>query len=161
LIVGAGKIPLNMTVLGAYFKISSQGGRNPFERQKVWGKNKTKEGDEFKDPTVYFTMAVTTDEDPAEVMDRVRQEWGRIGGKMLRVKELQLFGSKTIISLFNISTQVLKKIILEEFRVILVAAQEEANEHEITDYEWDEWDLPRNSSIPVLELRLQNPKLPR
>jgi hypothetical protein len=122
LIFGAGKISLNMTVLGAYFKISSQGGRNPFKRQKVWGKNKTKKGDEFKDPTVYFTMAVATDEDPAEVMDRVRQEWGRIGGKMLRVKELQSFDSKTIISLFNISTQVPKKIILEEFRAILVAA---------------------------------------
>ncbi len=106
--------------------------------QKVWGKNKTKEGDEFKDPIVYFTMAVTTDKDAAEVMDRICQEWGRIGGKMLRVKGLQSLDSETIISLFNVSIQVPKKIILEEFRAILVAAQEEAKEHEIMGYEWDE-----------------------
>jgi hypothetical protein len=33
LIAEPSKIPVNMTVLGAHFKISSQGERNPFERQ--------------------------------------------------------------------------------------------------------------------------------
>ena len=112
-----------MTVLGSHFKISSQGGRNPFERQKVWGKNKKAEGEEFKDPIVYFTMAVASDKDPAEIMDRIRQEWGRMGGKMLKVKDLQSFDSETIISLFNICTQIPKKLILEEFKSILYAAQ--------------------------------------
>jgi hypothetical protein len=122
LISDSSKIPVNMTVLGAHFKISSQGGGNPFERQKVWGKNKKAEGEEFKDPIVYFTMAVASDEDPAEIMDRIRQEWGRMGGKMLKVKDLQSFDSETIISLFNICTQIPKKLILEEFKSILYAA---------------------------------------
>ncbi len=36
-------IPINMTMLGAYFKISSNG-QNRFEKQKIWGKgvNKTR-----------------------------------------------------------------------------------------------------------------------
>jgi hypothetical protein len=33
-------------------------------------------------------------------------------------------------------------------------------EHNITDFEWNKWDLPHNSSIPAIELRFQNPKLP-
>ncbi len=73
-----------MTVLVAYFKVSSQGGCNPFERQKVWGENKTLEGGEFKELTVYFTMAIATDKDSAEVMDQIWQEWGRLRGKILR-----------------------------------------------------------------------------
>jgi hypothetical protein len=32
-------IPTNMTMLGANFKISSNG-KNPFEKQKHWGKDK-------------------------------------------------------------------------------------------------------------------------
>jgi hypothetical protein len=96
------KIPINMTVLRAYFKISSQNGRNPFEQQKVWGKSKKSKDDKFKDPMVYFTMAVATNELPAEVMDRIRQEWGRMGRKMLRVKDLQSFESERIISIFNV-----------------------------------------------------------
>ena len=118
------------------------------------------EGEEFKNPIVYFTTAVATDEEPAEVMDRIRQEWGRLGGKMLKVKDLQSFDSETIISLFNICTQIPKKLILEEFKLILLAAQEVAKEHDITDLEFNQWDLAWNSLIPAIELRLQIPKLP-
>jgi hypothetical protein len=41
-----------MTVLGAHFKISSNG-KIPFEKQKQWGKAK-KDKEEFRDPIVYF-----------------------------------------------------------------------------------------------------------
>ncbi len=42
---------------------------------------------------------------------------------MLKVKELQLFDSKAILSLFNICTQVPKKCFLKEFEAILIEAQ--------------------------------------
>ena len=78
------KIPVNMTVLGAYFKYNNPNGCSPFKRQKDWkNKNKKSDSNEFKDPLVYFTMAIATDEDPGEVVERIRQEWGRIGGKLL------------------------------------------------------------------------------
>jgi hypothetical protein len=38
-------VPVNMTMVGAHFKISSNG-RNPFEKQKAWGKNASKTKDE-------------------------------------------------------------------------------------------------------------------
>jgi hypothetical protein len=57
-------------------------------------------------------MAIATNEPLEEVTDRIRQEWGRMGGKMLRVKDLQSFESKTILSLFNVCTQIPKNLIL-------------------------------------------------
>jgi hypothetical protein len=40
LITDNNSIPTNMTVLSKHFKVSYQGTRNPFEKQKVWNKNK-------------------------------------------------------------------------------------------------------------------------
>ena len=37
-------VPTNMTLLSAFFKISSMKGRNPFEKQKVWKNNKEVKG---------------------------------------------------------------------------------------------------------------------
>ncbi len=47
-------IQTNMTILGAHFKILSNG-KNPFEKQKQWKKNK-KDKEEFRDPIVYFLL---------------------------------------------------------------------------------------------------------
>ncbi len=44
-------IPINMTFLGAHFKISSNG-HNPFEKQKVWRKGTNKNKEEFCIPVV-------------------------------------------------------------------------------------------------------------
>jgi hypothetical protein len=43
-------IVTNMTMLGTHFKISSNG-KNPFEKQKQWGKAK-KDKEEFRDPII-------------------------------------------------------------------------------------------------------------
>ena len=161
LISDASSIPNNMTLLSNHFKISYQGSKNPFEKQKVWGKpKKDKDKEEFKDPTVFFSFAIATEEDPSEILERINQEWFKQGGRYLRVKDLQSFDSVTIITLFNISIQVPKKCLLEEYKMILTDAQEKANDMLIDDFTFDPNDLPENSTIPAIELRLQVPKLP-
>jgi hypothetical protein len=72
-------IPVNMTMLGAHFKISSGNGKNPFDKQKVWGKGANKNKDEYKNPVVWFTMAIATDVEPEEVVSCVVHKWHRIG----------------------------------------------------------------------------------
>jgi hypothetical protein len=161
LISDASSIPNNMTLLSNHFKISYQGSKNPFEKQKVWGKpKKDKEKEEYKDPTVFFSFAIATEEDPSEILERINQEWFKQGGRYLRVKDLQSFDSVTIITLFNISIQVPKKCLLEEYKLILTEAQEKASDMQLDDFFFDPNDLPENSSIPAIELRLQVPKLP-
>jgi hypothetical protein len=105
-------------------------------------------------------MATATDEEPKDLLARVCHEWHRQGGNMLKVKELQTFESKTILCLFNVFTSTPKKYVLREFREILTAAQEMAQEMDPSEFFWDPLDLPSNSSIPALELHLINPKLP-
>ena len=89
LISDANSIPNNMTLLSNHFKISYQGSKNPFEKQMVWGKTKKdKDKDEFKEPTVYFNFAIASDEEPTEILERINQEWFKLGGRYLRVKDL-------------------------------------------------------------------------
>jgi hypothetical protein len=66
-------VPTNMTMLGAHFKISSNG-KNPSEKQKKWGKAK-KGKEEFCNPIVYFSLAMATDKDPKDLLFRIIHEW--------------------------------------------------------------------------------------
>ena len=154
-------IPTNMTLLSAYFKISGTKGRNPFEKQKVYKNNKEVKG-ELRDPTIYFSFAVATDEDPEELIARVSHEWHRRGGNLLKVKELQTFESETILCLFNVFTSTPKKTILFEFQEILEEALVMASELEPAEFHFDLSDRPstNKSNLPAIELRQMNPKTP-
>jgi hypothetical protein len=55
-----------MTMLCAHFEISSNR-KNPFEKQKQWGKAK-KDKEEFRDPIIYFSLAIATDKDPEDLL---------------------------------------------------------------------------------------------
>jgi hypothetical protein len=95
-------IVTNMTMLGAHFKISSNG-ENPFEKQEQWGKAK-KDKEEFWDPIIYFSLAIATDTDLEDLLSRIIHEWQLRGGILLRIKELQSFKSDTILAFYNIFT---------------------------------------------------------
>jgi hypothetical protein len=152
-------VPTNMTMLGAHFKISSNG-KNPFEKQKVWGNKTKKDKEEFRDPIVYFSFAIAMDEEPKELLARIIHKWQRRGGILLRIKELQSFKSEMALSLFNICTAVPKKFILDKFLTILAQAQSFAQEVDFTKFNWDVEDLPTDSILSAMVIHLQNPKLP-
>ena len=77
-------IPTNMTLLSAHFKISGNKGRNSFEKQKVWKNNKEVKGD-LKNPIIYFSMAIATNEEPEELLAWISHEWHQHGGIILKV----------------------------------------------------------------------------
>ncbi len=114
----------------------------------------------FRNPIVYFLLAMATDKDPEDLLLRIIHKWQRHGSILLWVKELQSFKSDTILAFYNIFTATPKKCLLQEFRAILWEAQSMAQDVEPTDLFWPMEDLASNSTLPVLELRLQNPKLP-
>jgi hypothetical protein len=152
-------IPTNMTLLSAHFKISSNKGRNPFEKQKVWKNNKEVKGN-LRNSIIYFSMAITTGKEPEDLLARVSHESHWHGGIMLKVKDLQSFESETILCLFNVFTATNKKTVLAELCEVLSKAQELVQNIEPTEFFWDAADLPRNSTLPMLELCLMNPKTP-
>ncbi len=72
---------------------------------------------------VYFSFVMAMGDEPSETLEEINQEWFKQGGRYLRVMKLQSFDSETIIALFNISIQVPKKCLLEEYKMILMEAQ--------------------------------------
>ena len=89
-----GEISHNMTKLGIHVKVSGNG--NVFNKQKVWDKQeqggngrnnrKANKKEEYKDPTVYFSMVVSSEVEPREIIDRVTHEWARLNGTRLQVR---------------------------------------------------------------------------
>jgi hypothetical protein len=76
------------------------------------------------------------------------------------VKDLQTFKSETILACFSVFTQTNKSTLLAELGEILTQAQERAQEIDPTDFWWGGKENHKNSSLPPIKLRLQNPKLP-
>lgn len=85
------EISENQTKFGAYFLISSFNNKNPFSKQRKQNNNKKKKNEEAEwvNPTIYFQFAISCDEDPSFILDRVRSQWQFMGGIRLEKKEIQ------------------------------------------------------------------------
>jgi hypothetical protein len=98
------EISPNMTKLGIHIKISGNG--NAFNKKKVWNnqtsdcKSRKTQKDEFRDPVIYFSMVISTEVEPLELIDRVTHEWSRLNGTRLQVKDLQSISSVTVVTFF-------------------------------------------------------------
>ena len=79
-------ISLNYTDLGANIKVANNA---CFHKRKPWrrGKEDIPEED-WEDPEVWFSICVSCDEDPHDIVTRIRHEWDKSGGRRLQVKNL-------------------------------------------------------------------------
>jgi hypothetical protein len=138
-IASKGKISSNLTKLGAHVKISGNG--NVFNKQKVWNQEepdnwstrKANKKEEFRDPTVYFTMIVSLETPPTDIIERMTHEWARLNGVRLQVKELQFVESETVVTFNKVSKLTPKGVLLAEFRKILLRAQAWAREDDLEE----------------------------
>jgi hypothetical protein len=126
------EISPNMTILGTHIKISGNG--NVFNKKKVWGSQandqkscKTKK-DEFCDPIVWFSMVISSESPPQEIIDRVTHEWLRHNGTHLHIKDLQSIDSETVVTFFKVSMLTPKEVLLAELTKILHEAQKRAHD---------------------------------
>ena len=163
-----GDISPNMTRLGEHIKISGNG-PNVFNRRNEWdnadgGRNarKSNKKEEFQDPTVYFSMFVSSEIPPKVIIERTTHEWARTNGVRLQIKELQFVDSETVVSIYKVSKLTPKAVILEELKKILIMAQKKARADEL-DYKCFDFlldlDVEDHSTLPAMTLRIQNAKL--
>ncbi len=156
-ITSRGEISNNVTKLGSHVRISGSG--NVFNCQKVWNnedKSGSKKKETFKDPTVWFSMVVSTSVPPGEIIERITHEWAHIGGVRIAIKDLQ------VVSIFKVSTATDKQVILAELKRILSNAQAKAEAKGIGFDKYDfsmEMDVMIGETLPEMNLRLQNAKL--
>jgi hypothetical protein len=169
-ITAKGEISPNMTKLGIHVKISGNG--NAFNKQKVWDKEeqgskgrnnrKSNKKEEYKDPIVYFSMVVSSEVEPREIIDHVMHEWARLNGMHLQVKDLQFVDSETVVSIFKVSAGTKKEVFHAELKRVLHNAQAKASaeymDQEKIDFSMD-IDVPIGESLPAFNLKIQNAKL--
>jgi hypothetical protein len=168
-ITAKGEISPNMTKLGIHVRISGNG--NAFNKQKVWDKkeqgnkgrnNRKNKKEEYKDPIVYFSMVVSSEVEPRVIIDRVTHEWARLNGTCLQVKDLQFVDSKTVVSIFKVSTATNKEVIHAEFKRILLNVQEKAQIEFMDQNKFNfsiDADVEIGKSLPEFILKIQNAKL--
>ncbi len=141
-----------------------------FSKQKVWNQDdtdnrstcKSNKKKEFRDPTVYFTMIVSLEVAPVDIIECTTHEWARLNGARLQVKELQSVKSKTVVTFYKVSKLTPKAVLLAELRKILLMAQERAKaddlEEELYDFSMD-IDVAIGDSLPEMTLWVVQAKL--
>ena len=144
----------NFTELSAVVKLAAN---TRFERVKPWGNRKRNhevDEDGLEDPEVYFTFCVSCDEEPEEIVERVRHEWSRKGGNKLEVSELRCLETAPAMVLFNVfNGGNLTGIRAEAVRLMKGAARHEKDmEMEVDDGE--------ELLVPEISLQIQVPKIP-
>jgi hypothetical protein len=168
IISSKGEISANMTKLGAHVKISDNG--NMFSKQKVWDRGeldnwktcKSNKKEEFKDPTEYFSMVISSEVAPKEIIECTTHEWARMNGVRLQIKELQFVESETMVTFYKVSKLTPKDVLLAELKKILHMAQARAREEELEEDLYDflmDMDVAIGETIPDMTLRVVQAKL--
>ncbi len=161
-------VPINFTHLGQYAftygnrifeknKDCWKGENNRNSKSKKAGhRDNSPEPETFKDPVVYFTIAIATDIPPRTLINGIRTEWEANGGGKLQVKDLQSQERKVVMALYFVYTGMPYRIILKTLNSILRNATS-IKEHERMELEHDkEYKAP---PIPGISIRLQVPRL--
>ncbi len=167
-ITSKGEISTNMTKLSAHVKILGNG--NVFNKQKVWNreeddtqsKRKANKKEEYKDPMVYFSMIVSLEVPPKDIIDHTTHEWARLNRVRLQVKELQFVDSETVVTFNKVLKLTPKTVLLAELRRILSMAQERAKDDALEEDLYDflmDIDVPIRESLPAMMLHVVQAKL--
>ncbi len=110
--------------------------------------------EDFKNPVMYFTIAIATNLQPCNLIDGIRTEWAMHGGDKLQVKDLQSHISKLMFALycvykdtpFHIVKKTLKDTLRKAAELLLfktMAPKEEYHE----------------PNLPQISIRPQAPRL--
>ena len=159
-IIGDGKkdlrdvkdVPTNMTSLGGYIRISQKCMR-AFEVKAAFGSNaKKQEGNDYSD-TVFFTLAISCDVEPLELISRISVEWMRAGGVGIYIKEINSFNTESAFVILLLSVYVNANMVATELRKLLGTGVTLLAEVMGDD------ELPV-TSVPPFALRKNLPKLP-
>ncbi len=107
-------------------------------------------------------MVVSCKVEPREIIECVTQEWARLNGTRLQVKDLQFVDSETVVSIFKVSTITKKDVIHAELKRILLKAQTKAQIEYLDQEKFDfsmGIDVAIGKLLPVFNLKKQNAKL--
>jgi hypothetical protein len=144
-------ISFNLAELNLHVKI--QNGATCFQMKKPWGKGEDPDA-EPEDPVVYLSLALSSDEDPEEVIEGMAAEWSRCGGVKMFRKKLQSFKTKSPVAFFFLLNSANQSTISAEYKRILEEAQDIAT--------WEDMDGDfdaATATVPDVSIRVAVPQL--
>jgi hypothetical protein len=150
-------VPQNMTLLNCYIKMSEKSMQTfqPTPSAALGGKKKTNGGNHAFMDVVFFTMAISCDVAPADILTGISVEWMRAGGMRIFCKELQAFNTFSPFVILNLCNNVSVHTIMVELNRILEEARKILEEEMKDDKESV---VP--SAVPPFAMRKSLPKLP-
>lgn len=120
-------------------------GQNAFKmnkpRKTQKNNNNENEDEGLIMPEIYFTLAFSCDKDPDWVLERVRGEWAKIGGKKLYIKEIASFSTRMVVTFFHLWIDKTFSTILEKAKLIYQEAKEFAEREDkenSSQFVWEE-----------------------
>jgi hypothetical protein len=108
-----------MTALVGYIKFSERSLQTFLKRSSGGGQGGKKSGGEN---LVYFTMAMSCDVTPAEILSGIMVEWMRAGGVGLYRKEIQAFNTHSPFVILKLCNSVAVQTLMAEFKKVLEEA---------------------------------------
>ncbi len=105
---------------------------------------------------MYFTIAISTDIPPPNLINGIRMEWEANGGGKLQVKDLQSQESKVVMALYFVYTGMPYHIILKTLNSILRDATSIKEQERMALEDDEEYNAP---PIPGISIHLQVPPL--
>ena len=115
-------IPLNHTDLGANVKVADNA---CFHKRKPWGRVKDDLPKEnWEDPELWFSICVSHNEDPHDIVIKTRHESDKHGGHRLQVRDLQISSPEFYIIMYHMHKQAQHEAVIAEARMLLEAARD-------------------------------------
>jgi hypothetical protein len=151
-------VPQNMTALGGYIKLSERSLQTFQKRRSGGGQGGKKSGGEKKkkdyEDLVYFTMAMSCDVVPTEILSGITVEWMRAGGVGLYHKEIQAFNTHSPFVILKLCTSVSVHTLMAEFKRVLEEAMKLLEEEATSE------DEVLVMVLPPFAFRKSMPRLP-
>jgi hypothetical protein len=104
---------------------------------------------------VHFTIFLSCDKDPHNLLEPVAGECGKTGGKRLSIKEIASFTTVSVCNIFHLRYDNTPEMVLEEFKHTLEEAKDIAE-----DEDEDGWMSFSWNEFPALNIRKLMPKIP-
>ena len=111
----------NLAILNRHVNI--QDGHKAYNKRKPWGKEKD-DTVEAEDPMAYFLLALSTDEEPDEVIEGIAAEWSHSKGVKMYRKKLLSFNTQAPVCFSYILNSANPKTITAEVADILEEARD-------------------------------------
>ncbi len=100
-------------------------------------------------------MIILSEVEPKEIIEPTTHEWLRMNGTRLQIKDLQFMESETIVSIYKVSKNNPKDMILKELEKILIMTQEKARDDnmDVEDYDSSmDIDVDIGKTLPTMNL---------